>query len=537
MNIKQNIRNLETNFWGLLVIVFLFFGCKNDLPKTPQFGMYEIAFESGSDTPFQFPKISFVLPDKKVIEVDGFYDGEKTYKARAYCSQPGVWKWKIHKSPGFKKTTGKFEVVSSELKGKLKKHKDDSHQFARDNGEWFLHIGDTGYRYLSKTEPKWKEYFNQASKIGMTKIRTWFCSSRHNVEALFDDERNNLNLPYWQEMDKRIAYAFEHDPDIILQLIPFGEDTEELKRYLAGDSIAHQMIRYAQARFSAYPNMIWCISNDREIVDNDVELTGRRITKQNIKKIAKDMAVRKPWETLLTNHQSRFRGYSFVDEPWSDIVTLEDLDQIDGRIIREYRAISEDPIVIDEDRYEIYRGPENPDYFFRRLMWASLLSGGHATYGGVYTYVAWEPDSITGVQGYFDAGLKGADSFNNIHKFFDDTKLTLVGMQPDDELVGSKPQRYKCIHNDSVFIVYLANPDKTGRPERPGDKSTEIRSTNESTEIPEVSIDLPENKFTCKWFDPGTGEWADSLKVAGGPVRLQAPGSGDWILLLHNSNP
>jgi hypothetical protein len=35
---------------------------------------------------------------------------------------------------------------------------------------------------------------------------------------------------------------------------------------------------------------------------------------------------------------------------------------------------------------------KNPRYFVRRLMWASLLSGGHATYGGGRTYEAYQKD-------------------------------------------------------------------------------------------------------------------------------------------------
>jgi hypothetical protein len=517
------------------VAVFLW-GCGDKTNEVPQYGMCEISFESYNDSPFQFPEVSFHLPDGSIVKVDGFYDGANVYKARAYCNLPGFWKWEIHKTPGFRNRNGKFKVAGSNLKGKLKKHPEDPYQFAYDNNNWFLHIGDTGYRYLTETEQLWQDYIDQAVKIGITKIRTWFCSSRHNVEALFDEERNNLNLSYWQEMDKRIAYALEQHPGIILQLIPFGEDTEELKRYNAGDSASFAMLRYAQARFSSYPNIIWCISNDREIVNEDTPLTGRRITKQNIDKIGKDMAEREPWGTLITNHQSRFKGYSFINSSWSNIITLEALDQIDGRIIAQYRSKTKAPIVNDEDRYEIYRPPDYPRYYFRRLMWASLLSGGHATYGGISTYVAFERDSLKGVQGYFDVGLKGGDDFKYISKFFNESRLTLVNMLPDDNLTGNDPQRFKCIHNDSVYIIYLANPDKIGRPEKPGDKSTEIRSSNESSKIPSVAVNLPEYPFSVKWYDPSKGLWYETGTIKGGLSEINAPDSGDWILLLIKKN-
>lgn len=525
---------------------FSLFASKQAEKGIPQCGLYtmhELAFESMSnDSSFRFPQVTFQKPDGSVIKVDGFYDGGINYKVRAYCNQKGKWKWELQNDSHFKKRSGTFNVVNSQYKGKIKKHPDDPYQFAHDNGDWFLHIGDTGYRYVTDTELKWKEYIDQACEVGMTKIRTWFCRSRSGVEALFNDERTSLNLPYWQEIDKRIAYAFENYPDVIFQLIPFGEDINELKRYYDGDSLSYKMVRYAQARFSAYPNIYWSISNDREIVKKPVKPTGSRISEKNIDMIGKDMAKRSHWGTLITNHQTRHKGYSFVDAQWSDIVTLEDIDQVDGRIFAEYRAKGSDPVVLDEDRYEVYRNPDHPRYFFRRLMWASLLSGGHATYGGIHNYLPFEQDSVSyfpkeewhlfGMQGYFDVGLEGADDFKHITQFFKETRQTLVGMTPNDALTGNKPQEFKCIHNDSVYIVYLANPDRTGDILPKKNEYNFLRSGNESSETPVVTINLPQLSFTYKWFDPTSGNWSDTGKVKGGEIKMSAPAGGDWILLL-----
>lgn len=519
----------------LIITVFGFKPPNREIPDSRLYGMYEVSFESlGNETSFLSPQLSFYKPGGKEIRVDGFYDGVKTYKARAYCNEPGLWKWKLHQDANFKKKSGSFRVLSSKLKGKLKKDSVDPYQFAYDNGDWFLHIGGTGYRYLVNTEPKWKAYIDQAHKVGITKIRAWFCSSRSGVEALFNEERTALNLPYWQEMDKRMSYALKNYPNLIIELIPFGEDSKELKRYYAGDSLSIKMVRYAQARFSAYPDIYWCISNDKEIVNDSAALTGRQIYKKSIDKIGEDMAKREPWGTLITNHQSRYKGYSFVNSAWSDIITLEDVDQVDGRRILEYRYKGSDPIVLDEDRYEVYIKPDHPDYYFRRLMWASLLSGGFATYGGIETYIPYKPGSLQyGVQGYFDVGLTGANSFQNISKFFAETGLTLINMQPDDALTGNIPQKVKCIHNDSIYIIYLANPDKIAKPSAQLEKSEDIKLANESATIPSVKIKLPQLKFCFKWYDPSNGKWANSGNADGGVKKWTAPGGGDWILFLE----
>ncbi len=318
------------------------------------------------------PEVLFIRPDTTAVTTEAFFDGiedgKAIYKARAYCDQIGNWSW----------TSGIYEgifiVESSNLPGKLRIHPEDPYQFAYDNGAWFLHIGDTGYRYVVDTEPEWQAYIDQAVVMGATKIRTWFCQSRSGVEALFTPDREALNLPYWQEIDRRLQYALNQYPHVIFQLIPYGEDSQELMRYAEGDAMSRLVARYAQARFSAFPNVTWCVANDQILLEDGASPDRRGVPTSIIDSIGRDMAAREPWATLLTSHQSRFSGYAFTSAPWSDITTIEDLDQVSGALLLEYREIARKPVVNDEDRYELYRQPEHTPYFFRRLMWASPTS-------------------------------------------------------------------------------------------------------------------------------------------------------------------
>jgi len=516
-------------FLALIISLWSSNACFAGIAAYPHRGFYELSLETSQRAlnPYTDVEVQVVFerPDGSKVSVDGFHDGRGIFKARAYCDAVGQWRWKSSSNVyDLSSESGEFEVKPSSLKGKLRLHREDRRQFAYDNGQWFLHIGDTGYRYVTQTEPKWKEYIDQAARMGATKIRTWFCQGRSDVQVLFSNGRKELNLAYWQEIDKRLQYALEKHAHIIFKLIPYGEDTEELRRYEKGDEGARLIAQYAQARFSALPNIHWCISNDREIVPGG-KLTGRKVLRRTIDKIGKDMAAREPWGTLLTNHQSRFKGYDFVDAEWSDIIMLEDMDQVDGRLFKEYYGTRAEPMVLDEDRYEHWRNPKHDRYFFRRLMWASLLSGGHATYGGLRTYEPYDGKD-SGVQGYFDAVAagkleRGGDDFVHIHKFFKDSGLTLVNMRPDDAMVGDEPGKFKCIGDDHVYIIYLANPDGA----KPGE-------ANVSKATPNVVVRLPEVAFAVKWFNPRSGQWADGVSVSGGTQNLKAPGGGDWILLL-----
>lgn len=512
-------------------------------PQALHRGVYELAL-TAPDAPANpytgaHLRVTFTRPDGRQSTVEGFYDGVAApggalYRARAYCDTPGTWRWQTESNlPALDAQSGTFEVIPSTLKGKLRVHPGDPYQFAYDDGDWFLHAGDTGYRYVTATEPEWQAYLDQAVQMGATKIRTWFCQGRSDVQVLFGETRDTLNLAYWQEIDRRLCWALERHPDVVFKLIPYGEDTAELRRYDAGDPDAARVAQYAQARFSALPNVYWCISNDREIVLDEAQpLEGRQVYARTIDRIGREMAAREPWGTLLTNHQCRWSGYGFVDAPWSDVITLEDMDQVDGAILSAYRAQSgaagrPAPVVNDEDRYELYRPPARPRYFFRRLMWGSLLSGGHATYGGLYTYQPYEQDSLSGVRGYYDAVREnklqgGADDFGHIHRFFRESGLTMVGLAPDDACVGDEPRRWKCAHDDKTYLVYLANPTG-GAPETDAAAET----------TPVVTIRLPEGAYRARWYDPTRGEWHPAPAVAGGPQALAAPGLGDWLLVLE----
>lgn len=525
-----------------------------DKSSTRKYGTHEIilSVQNGFNNPYFDVDLQFVFirPDGSEVKVDGFYDGKNSFKGRAYCDQVGKWCWiSSANHQELNNQQGEFRVISSLLKGKLRIDTEDPHQFVYDNGDWFLHIGDTAYRYPVDTEPNWKEYIDQAADAGFTKIRVWPCQDRRKVQALFQYDRKFLNLCYWQEIDRRLRYALNQYPHIIFQFIIFGKDVMEVKRYADGDREASLAIRYAQARFSSFANITWCLSNDFWLIggaNDHVEGDGQDVIYKKdlikgLKKAGQDLWEREPWGTLITNHQSRFSGYMFIDEPWSEIITLEDLGQVGGNVFSSFLKKGNCPVILDEDRYEYWRAPQYDRYFFRRLMWSSLLSGGHATYGGLKTYEQYD-GNLSGIYGYFNACedgklQNGAHDFIQIHKFFKDTGLTLMGMVPDDTIAGNQPLLYKVIRSEEkdLFIIYLANPDiyQDHAPDGfNGYYADEFAAPADSK--PSVSIDIADGSFRSSWFNPLTGEWSRREIVSGGKhCIVKAPDSGDWVLLVE----
>ena len=81
-------------------------------------------------------------------------------------------------------------------------------------------------------------------------------------------------------------YALLRYPWVQFQVIVYGEDAPRLALAAAGDAISAYAAQYAQARWSSFPNVQWCVINDR--------------TTTSVRPIAEAMAAREPWSTLLT---------------------------------------------------------------------------------------------------------------------------------------------------------------------------------------------------------------------------------------------
>lgn len=510
----------------------------NEHVSVPHRSFIELEFttKSISGNPFtdNFLSLSLVSPSNSIVSFDGFFDGENRYKARAYCAEIGIWHWETSSNiASINAQTGSYSVVPSELPGKLRLHSDNQRQFMTDDGNWFLHIGDTAYRYFSPTEPHWQEYLDQANQVGFNKVRMWFCQNRYDIQVLFSEDRKELNMAYWQHIDMRLKYAFEHYPNIQLQIIPFAEDTDELRRYGASDAMSLFIGKYFQARYSAFPNVHWCLSNDRVIYRQDEDTSQlpehkkvRLIPYDTINKLGQDFYKREPWETLITNHQSRFDGYDFYNEDWSSMSLLGDQDETNGDLILKYRELSEQPTILSEDRYEKYAAPQHPRYYFRRMMWSSLLSGGHATYGGLTTSEPFDGYN-NGVQGYQrlaeEGRLVGASDFQFITAFFNSTQLDLVEMNPNKDIVGGSASINSCSNGANAIIIYIANPQS----QNPG-------TSDMSGTTPTVLLQLPALDFNLRWYNPRDGSFTQMELLVANTTSVTAPAKGDWVLLLEN---
>lgn len=294
--------------------------------------------------------VSFKQSNDAPITVQGFIDGTNRFIARAYCSKPGLWTWiSTSNVPLLHNIRGSYSVTSSSiLPGKLRLHSDDRRQFQRHDGTWFLHIGDTAYNFLKKDELNWKAYIDQAASIGITKIRTWIARSSVPT-ALFDTKLMQFKLDIFNIADTRILYVLNNYPNIEIQLNILSADLSAVASYNSRQIVALSAVNAMMARWSSIPNIHWCLTNDQRL---DQRLNSW------IASFGDNIKAKEKWGTLITNHQARTSGYNFATQSWSNIITIQNIDQVYGQnsyLMQRLTVNNIQPIVLDEDRIKVLR--------------------------------------------------------------------------------------------------------------------------------------------------------------------------------------
>lgn len=448
------------------------------------------------------------------VRVQGFYDGVGSFKLRVYCQWPGMYSVVtnsvLQRLHNVHVTFTVSTRAASKAIGKLRHHRDDPHQFSTDSGQWFLHIGDTGYRFLIPSEPMWRQYIDEAATLQQaTKVRAWLASGRHAVQEAVTGTPGRMNVRFWDVVESRLRYALDRYPWVQVQVILFGEDAAALLvAATRPSSVWAYLPVYAQARFSSFANVHWCVIND-------VNSMGP------VQAVGAAMHAREPWGTLITSHQRRRTGYSFAEATWSGIVTLQTLDAVNGAEVAQYRARQRFPVVLDEDRYEMYKAPSagTVQDWFRMFFWSAVVTGGHATYGGIQTWLPYSASSATtGVRGYgtLVAGKVlrgGARDLKHIHSFFKDGPVkSMVNFLPGSQVqCGDVPARALCAFRSAWAVFYLKQAaNVTVRPS--GGRRHKVHE-----------------------FNPVRGAFSAVKSATGDLVVLQCSSTPDCVIVVHSA--
>lgn len=492
---------------------------------------------------------------KQARTVQAFYDGENTWRARAYVSESGLWRWesRCETDVQLDGKSGSFNAIASTLRGRLLPHPKNPRQWITEDGRWFLNLSDTAYFLLCAqdgngdpvTDEGARQYIRDDVERGITSVRCFAASRRGGFSESseqwkawhFDGSTfDRLRLENLQCADRRLRMLLNEYPDVAVQLIMFPlEGYARDDRFWAALSQAQRdrLVRNLVARFAAYPQIFWLMTNDAHY--------GDKFPKNNamVREVGGYLQRHDPWQHPRSTGHARRLPFYFGREDWATYVHIEHAHDLGALQYGQYHAFAK-PVFLSEDRYEQDHGtrqdPLHMRYWQRRLFWSWLLAGGSANYGGRWWTV--HPYGATGVRAGtfqkrtgapFGTALTGLDSVRPIRDYFEQRAIDLGHFEPDHTLVEAVTGRTDAgsprllRRGRQEFLIY--HPHAAA-----DEQAAEVNSSGAA----QLRLDLRAAKgtFSVEWYRALEGQSQNGTDVTGGDWReLTAPWSGADVVV------
>lgn len=378
-----------------------------------RWGVLELTLRGTADgNPFTEQTLRGTFRSKaETVTVDGFYDGDGTYKIRFMPSFEGEYTYETSGSFDGAESSGSFTVTAAgeSNHGPLRVH--NNYHFVYEDGTPYYSVGTTCYAWAHQPEPTHLATLEELRKGYFNKMR--FCVfPKHYIHNFRDPETfpyvgtpvsneglseetftyqvdfsgndwdfTRFNPEHFRRVERCIAELCELgiEADLIL-LHPY--DRWGFSRMSAEQDDLY--IKYCVARFAAYRNVWWSLANEYDL------LFAKKIA--DWERIAAIICERDPYSRLRSIHNCM----AFYDHtrPWITHCSMQRQDLYRHvEYTDDYRTRYGKPIVWDEIAYEgnIDMGWGNiSGQELTRRFWEASLRGGYAGHGETFV----DPEDI-----------------------------------------------------------------------------------------------------------------------------------------------
>lgn len=386
---------------------------------------YTLICDKKVDNPFTDRTVQGVFKHEngRSSVIHGFCDSGdgSEYKLRFLPCETGTYTFRIivNQSGGEKSFSGQLDVVPSSLKGLVRVDADYPSHFIWDGtNEHYFWNGTTAYWLMGwKDEAIIRTSIDRLAHLGINRIRVAISGRQddgrrwyepmvkesadftfklnpwiaENPESLdnpgFDITR--FNIPYWQKLDRLIAYA--QTKEIVVSLIFYVDGLEHgcdpFKKERMGGLDEKRYYEYAVARYSSYNNVMWDIANEYHLFR----------TEPWVKEMGEYLYSIDLYKHLISVHGHA--AFPFRMEPWVNMVLYQSWDECGGfEFMMQCRKLQEQtgrilPQINEEYGYEGHYppwgcGPEATKATGgrsadnrRQLAWEIYMAGGYQTTG------------------------------------------------------------------------------------------------------------------------------------------------------------
>ncbi len=324
--------------------------------------------------------------DGDALTVDGFYDGDGTWKVRLMPTKDGTWTYRTESNdPGLEGKSGRFRCVpaSEDNHGPIVIR--NTYHFAYADGTPYYPLGTTLYNWLHREEELQEQTLATLRQHAFNKVRCcmfpkWY---RYNqVEpSLYpwphrddDFDRDQFSPEYFQHIERRVEDLLSMG--IVADLILFHPyDSDKWRHSKMSREQDDAYLRYVIARLAAYRNVWWTMANEYDLVKPAKDW-------DRIFQVVRDLD---PYDHPRSNHNCR--GWYDHGKPWVTHCNIQHggggLYEACLRARRDYGK----PVVIDEYGYEgdIPQGWGNRSAQEEtHRHWTATMAGAYASHGETY---------------------------------------------------------------------------------------------------------------------------------------------------------
>ncbi|MCB8981747.1 MAG: DUF5060 domain-containing protein [Ardenticatenaceae bacterium] len=462
---------------------------------------FEVSFANPSwnDNPFdlEFSGVFTHVPSGRKVTQLGFYAGGNTWKLFFMPDELGEWTF-ITQSPDsdLNGHTGTLQCVASELPGRLVAQ--GNRWQLQDSGQYLAPIMLPSRQWFKRTNTNdgiddfisWADETAGATIIGTTLV--YFGHAQDAVPYVKEQEGEMFNIEMWDRLNNHFDAL--RDRGMGFYIMFYSDDEESPNRYgiRAQSQEELRLFRYAVARFSAYPIVMW---------DTGIDI-GETRSDAWIDWFAEWFNDNDPWQHPVS---SRTGGGSRGKFPVAGSYYSDGNETLpnSNNMINVWNSRSVPTAYTDRWRENYNRGNFTPDTI-RQAAWQAALTG------GATIYVSGDENGGYLTENYAN-DLIAAPYLGYRTKFFENYVSNYGALLPHNELV---------VLGDDVLLA--ANPSQ--------EYVVYSMASNSLT----LDLSRINGSALARFYDPQTGQWVGEQMISGGGNATfeRPPGIDDWVIYI-----
>ena len=434
----------------------------------------------------------FTTDAGKKVHVDGFCDSPdgSVFRIRFMPTEPGSYRYSVTYRQGSYERIykGEFTARDSGRRGLVRVDEDYPWHFIWEGtGEHYFWNGTTTYWLMGWDDETIRSSLDRLSRLKINRLRVAINGRVKNGRAWYENvfptdkftfllnpwvarqlgsvekpgfDVTRFNIGYWRKIERMLRSA--RQKDMVVSIIFYVDGrrpgVDPFKERMGGED-EQRYYRYGVARFAAFSNVMWDVTNEYRLFRNDAwaEKMGAFIDRCD------------PYDHLTSVHGHG--DFRFQRSPWADFAMYQRWDEAGGyKFMLANRSKQTEtgrimPQVNEEYGYEDHyptwggnrKAPARRADNRRRLAWGMYMAGCYQTTGErADTGTGWGPDTGGGwLNGRGDDSMNMLVGYGHIVDFF--TSVRWWELNPDNSFFTAPLQT--SVRTKLTHVVYTRDKD------------------------------------------------------------------------------